>query len=106
MLIAFFDYEAVVYHIFVPRGQRMNTKYYLEVLKRLREAVRKKDLIHGGKKWMLHQDNAPAHSSLLIREFLTKINHGSTTTSVLARSRPCGLLSVSQTQILAERTTI
>jgi transposase len=25
-----------------------------------------------GKKWMLHHDNAPAHASLLIREFLFK----------------------------------
>jgi transposase len=24
------------------------------------------------KKWMLHHDNAPAHSSLLIREFIAK----------------------------------
>jgi transposase len=25
-----------------------------------------------GKKWMFHRDNAPAHTSLLIREFLAK----------------------------------
>jgi hypothetical protein len=41
-LIDFFDCEAVVYHTFVPRGQRVNKKYYLEVVKSLREAVRKK----------------------------------------------------------------
>jgi transposase len=45
VLIAFFDYEGVVYHTFVPRGQTMNKKYYLEVLKSLREAVRKKRLL-------------------------------------------------------------
>jgi transposase len=72
MLIALFDYEGVVYHTFVPRGQTVNKEYYLEVLKSLQEAVRKKGLINGGKKWMLHHDNAPEHTSLLIREFLAK----------------------------------
>jgi hypothetical protein len=42
MLIAFFDYEGVVYHTFVPRGQTLNKEYYLEVLKSLGEAFRKK----------------------------------------------------------------
>jgi transposase len=45
-------------------------------MKRLREAVRRKrpDLCWGGKKWLLHHDNAPAHSSLLIYDFLTQHN--------------------------------
>jgi hypothetical protein len=72
MLIAFFDYEGVVFHTFVPRGQTVNKEYSLEVLKCLREVVRKKGLIHGGEKRMLHHDNALAHTSLLIREFLAK----------------------------------
>jgi hypothetical protein len=42
MLSAFFDYEGVVYHTFVPRRQTVNEEYSLEVLKSLREAVRKK----------------------------------------------------------------
>jgi transposase len=32
----------------------------------------KKSLIHGGKKWMLHHDNAPERASLLICEFLAE----------------------------------
>ena len=42
MLIIFFDSEGVVHYEFAPRGQTMNQEYYVEVLKRLRDAVRRK----------------------------------------------------------------
>ena len=42
MLIIFFDCEGVVLYGFVPRDQTINKEYYVEVLKRLRDAVRKK----------------------------------------------------------------
>jgi transposase len=46
---------------------------YLEVMKRLREAVQKKRPEGWrNKTWLLHHDNAPAHTSLRIREFLAK----------------------------------
>ncbi|KAF0708055.1 protein GVQW3-like, partial [Aphis craccivora] len=62
-----------VHREWVPQGQTVNQHYYLEVMKRLRENVRKKrpDSWKSGS-WMLHHDNAPAHSSLLIRQFLAK----------------------------------
>jgi transposase len=42
-------------------------------MKRPREAVRRKSPdLWRGKKMALRRDNAPAHSSLLIRDFLTK----------------------------------
>jgi histone-lysine N-methyltransferase SETMAR len=42
-------------------------------MKHLREAVRKKRPDAWRlKRWMLHADNAPAHISLLIRQFLVK----------------------------------
>jgi hypothetical protein len=43
----FFDIEGVVHHEFLHQGQTMNRWYYLEVLKRLRENVRRKDLACG-----------------------------------------------------------
>jgi hypothetical protein len=42
MLIIFFDYEVVVGHEFVPQGWTLNKEFYLEVLRRLRESIRKK----------------------------------------------------------------
>jgi len=57
----------------VPRGETVNKEYCLNVMKRLRAAVRRKrPEAWTNNTWMLHHDNAPAHASLLIREFLTK----------------------------------
>jgi hypothetical protein len=44
---------------------------YLEVLTRLREKVRRKrpELL-ASNSWILHHDNAPAHTALPVREFL------------------------------------
>jgi hypothetical protein len=42
MLIIFFGYEGVVHHEFVPKGLTVNKEFYLEVLKYLRESMRKK----------------------------------------------------------------
>lgn len=55
--------------------EMINKEYYLQVQRRLREAIRKKrpDLWRNNS-WLLHHDNAPAHTSLLVREFLAKNN--------------------------------
>jgi len=43
----------------------------LEVLKRLREKVRRKrPELFANNSWILHHDNAPAHTALSVREFL------------------------------------
>ena len=42
ILIIFFDCEGVVHYELAPRGQTINKEYYVEVLKRLRDAVRRK----------------------------------------------------------------
>ena len=75
MLTVFFDFNGIVHHEFLPRGQTVNKEYYLQVQRRLREAIRKKrpDLWKNNS-WLLHHDNAPAHTSLLVREFLDKNN--------------------------------
>lgn len=41
ILIVFFDIRGVVHHEFVPADQTVNAKFYVEVLKRLRERVRR-----------------------------------------------------------------
>jgi hypothetical protein len=71
----FFDYRGVVHHEYAPDGQSVNKQYYQEVLRRLRDAVRRKrpDL-RESRNWQWHHDNAPAHSSCLIQDFLAK--HG------------------------------
>jgi len=73
MLVVFFDWQGVIHYEFVPRGQTVNKEFYVAVLKRLREAVcRKRPQLWTNQSWVLHNDNAPAHSSFLVRNFLAK----------------------------------
>ena len=73
MMVVFFDWQGVIHYEFVPRGQTVNKEFYLAVLKRLREAVRRKrPQLWTNQSWVLHHDNAPAHSSFLVRNFLAK----------------------------------
>jgi hypothetical protein len=72
-------------HEFLPRGQTVNKEYYTEVIKCLREAMkRKRPDLWREKKWMLHHDNVPAYSSLLIRDSRNARDHICPTTSGLA----------------------
>jgi hypothetical protein len=41
-LTVFFDCEDIIHHEFLPRGQTVNKEYYLKVMQRLREAMRRK----------------------------------------------------------------
>ena len=72
MLIVFFDCKGLVHYEFVPEGQTVNQEFYKAVLVRLMEKVRRKRRnLWENKQWLLHHDNAPAHSALSIRQFLT-----------------------------------
>jgi len=73
MLVVSFYWQGVIHYEFVPRGQTVNNEFYLAVLKRMREAVRhKRPQLWTNQNWVLHHDNAPAHSSFLVRNFLVK----------------------------------
>lgn len=75
LLTVFFDYNGIVHHEFLPSGRTVNKEYYLQVLRNLREAIRRKrPEFWRDNSWILHHDNAPAHSALLIQEFLAKHN--------------------------------
>ena len=73
MLTVFFDSEVVVHYEFLPQGRTVNKEYYLDVMQRLHEEVRKKrpDASRVNR-WMLQHDNAPSHSSFFVRDFLAK----------------------------------
>ena len=71
--VVFFDWHGVIHYEFVPRGQMVNKEFYVAVLKCLREAVcRKRPQLWMNESWLLHHDNAPAHSSFLVHNFLAK----------------------------------
>ena len=65
------DIRGSVHYEFVPTGRTVNQVYYLEVLKRLLEKVRRKrPELFANNSWILHHDNAPAHAALFVREVL------------------------------------
>jgi len=67
----FFFIRGIVHYEFVPTGQTVNQVYYLEVLERLREKVRRKrSEFFANNSRILHHDNAPAHTTLFVKECL------------------------------------
>jgi len=75
MLIIFFDIQGIVHKEFIPPGQTINGKFYCEVLKWLREGIQCKRPDKCKKNnWFLHHDNTPAHTSLVVQQFLTSKN--------------------------------
>jgi len=90
MLICFFDQEGIIHREFVPPGMTVNADIYCDVLSRLRENVQCKR----PQKWqnqnlIIHHDNAPAHRSFKVSQFLAKNNMTSDPPSlILTRSGP------------------
>ena len=68
-----FDSRGIVHKEFVPPGQTVNHAFYKDVLERLWKRVQRVRTDTAGD-WVLHYDNAPAHTVLSVREFLAKKN--------------------------------
>ena len=71
----FFDVRGMVHYEFLLQGQTVNRHVYKEILQGLLRSVREKrrDLWESNT-WLLHHDNAPAHTALSIRKFLVNKN--------------------------------
>ncbi|UYV65864.1 hypothetical protein LAZ67_3005758 [Cordylochernes scorpioides] len=64
MLTVFFDCQSIVHNEFQQQGSTITADSYLGVLRRLREAIRqKRPELWRSKSWILHHDNAPAHTA-------------------------------------------
>ncbi|UYV73579.1 hypothetical protein LAZ67_10004142 [Cordylochernes scorpioides] len=65
----------IIHKEFVPAGQTITGEYYLNVLKRLIARIRRiRPEYRDEDSWCLLHDNAPSHSSLIVRRFLAKNN--------------------------------
>ncbi|XP_060845908.1 protein GVQW3-like [Rhopalosiphum padi] len=47
LLTVFFDFNGIVHQEFLPQGRTVNKEYYFEIMRRLREAIRKNAPIYG-----------------------------------------------------------
>jgi histone-lysine N-methyltransferase SETMAR len=73
MIITFFDIKGIVHNEFVSTGQIVNSGLYCDVLRRLRENVRRRHPeLWRQQAWLLHHDNVPSHTSVLTQQFLSK----------------------------------
>jgi len=73
MIITFFDIKGILHKEFVPTGRTVNSGFYCEVLRRLREKVRRhRPQLWREETWLLHHDNAPSQTSVLTHQFLAK----------------------------------
>jgi hypothetical protein len=57
---------------FIAQGQSINAAHRVEILKRLREAVRIKRPKIWASDWILHHDNAPAYKALFVKQFVAQ----------------------------------
>ena len=73
MLISFSDANGIMHKEFVPPGQSVNQQFYMKVLKRLRDSVRKKlPEMWSSSDWLLHHDNAPTHTASNVQQLWQK----------------------------------
>ena len=73
--IPFFDSTGMIYMHRVPTGQAVNKEYYVEVLREFsKRFCRKKLALFESGQWHFRQDNAPVHNSILVTDYLTKMD--------------------------------
>ncbi|UYV64306.1 hypothetical protein LAZ67_3000240 [Cordylochernes scorpioides] len=73
LLVAFLGNKGIVHHEYLPAGQTVIKEMYLGILRRLREAIKKKrpeKWTNGD--WILHHDNVRPHTAHLVTSFLAK----------------------------------
>lgn len=88
------DYNGIVQLEYVSSGKTINKGHYCEASRRLRDAVRRKrPTLHENGQWQLHHDNAAAHASYLVLQFLAKHSAGSATT-IFTRHRSLWLFPI------------
>ncbi|UYV67508.1 hypothetical protein LAZ67_5000996 [Cordylochernes scorpioides] len=75
LLVAFLDNKGIVHHEYLPAGQTVIKEMYLDILRHLREAIRKNmpEKWPNGD-WILHHNNARPHTAHLVTSFFLAKN--------------------------------
>ncbi|KAJ4426782.1 hypothetical protein ANN_26581 [Periplaneta americana] len=67
--------EGLIHHEFIPEGRTVTKELYVEILRRLRVAVRRKRPEKWvDNNWFLMHDNAPPHRAIIVKNFLARHN--------------------------------
>ena len=75
LMITFFDSTGMIYMHWVPIGQTVNKEYYVEVLREFwKRFLGKRPALFKLGLWHFHQDNTPVHNSILVTDYLTKMD--------------------------------
>jgi hypothetical protein len=72
VLITLFDIKGTVHFEFTPQGQTVNRAYYMEILKWLPEALRRKGPELWPNDWILRHDSVLAHKVFSVKQFLAQ----------------------------------
>jgi alpha-L-fucosidase len=70
MPVTFFEIKSTVHFELIPQGQTVSQAFYVEIFKQSLEVVRRKRPELWPNDWILHHDNATAHSS--VKQFLAQ----------------------------------
>ena len=75
LMIPSIDSTGMIYMHWVPTGQTVNKEYYVEVLRDFRKRFGRKGLaLFKSCQWHFLQDNAPVHNSILVSDYLSKMD--------------------------------
>ena len=74
-LIVFFDIQVIVMAEWLHSGRVVNQQYYIELLTKLHERVRRKQLELRRNGWILHQNNALSVKQFLANKNITVLEH-------------------------------
>lgn len=75
MATVFWDAHGIVSLDFLEKGKTITGQYYAELLDKLNDAIRTKRPHLAGKKVLFHQDNAPAHNSMVAMAKLHQLRY-------------------------------
>ena len=74
-MVPFFDSTGMIYMHWVPTRHTVNKEYYVEVLREFSKRFRrKKPALFKSGQWHFHEDNAPVYNSILVTDYLTKMD--------------------------------
>ena len=65
----------MIFMHWVPAGHTVNEEYYVEVLREFRKRFcRTRPALFKSGQWHFYQDNAPVHNSILVTDYLSKMD--------------------------------